>query len=104
MTDQTTDRRAVSFDVQDTDENRPLISAVEADNPEVVISRIPGVVKLRAPGRLVINRDTVEARLGRSWETHEFQMAIVTLTGNVSTWDDDHIVISWGPRHEEEED
>ena len=27
--------------------------------------------------------------------SHEFQMAIVTLAGNIVEWDDDEIVIAW---------
>ena len=44
----------------------------------------------------MIKRESVEERLGRTWETHEFQMAIVTLAGNISEWDEDQIVLSWG--------
>ena len=91
-----TDTRPVSVDLQETEENRPLIEAIEADNPDLTINHFPGLVKLQAPGRLVIKRESVEERLGRTWETHEFQMAIVTLAGNISEWDEDQIVLSWG--------
>ena len=40
----------------------------------------------------------VEERLGRDWETHEFQMAIITLAGNITEWDDDEIVLAWNAR------
>lgn len=88
--------RPVSVDIQETEENRALIDAIEADNADLTINHFPGLVKLQAPGRLVINRESVEERLGRTWETHEFQMAIVTLAGNISEWDEDRIVLSWG--------
>ena len=88
--------RDVSVDLQENEENRPLIQAIEADNPECEVLHMPGLVKLRAPGRLVINRESVEERLGREWETHEFQMAIVSLSGNIAEWDDDEIVLAWG--------
>jgi len=91
-----TDTRPVSVDIQETEDNRALIEAIEADNDELTINHIPGLVKLQAPGRLVINRASVEERHGRTWETHEFQMAIVTLAGNISEWDEDRIVLSWG--------
>jgi phenol hydroxylase P2 protein len=50
---------------------------------------------VQAAGRIVINRESVENRLGREWETGEFQLAIVSYTGNFSEWDDDRIIVSW---------
>lgn len=100
----TAETRTVSVDIQETENNRALIDAIEADNSELVMRHLPGIVKLQAPGRLEINRASVEERLGREWETHEFQMAIVTLAGNISEWDEDHIVISWGRPVEDDED
>lgn len=104
MSEQITEKRPVSVDLQETEENRALVNAIEADNADLVINHFPGVVKLQAPGRLLINRESVEDQLGRPWETHEFQMAIITLSGNISEWDEDRIVISWGPRVDDEED
>ena len=87
--------RQVGIDVQESEENRALIEAVEADNPDLTIRHLPGLVKLQAPGQIVINRTSVEAKLGREWETGEFQLAIVSYAGNFSEWDDDQIVVSW---------
>ncbi len=90
--------RMVSVDLQENEENRAVIEAIEADNPDVSVRHMPGVVKIEAPGRLVIKRESVEERLGREWETHEFQMAIITLAGNITEWDDDEIVLAWNAR------
>ena len=87
--------RLVGVDLQDSEETRGLVEAIEADNPQVTLSRIPGLVKLQTPGELVIKRETVEQYVGREWETHEFQMSIVSYSGNISEWDDDRIVIKW---------
>jgi phenol hydroxylase P2 protein len=87
--------RPVSIDLQESEENRALIEAIEADNPEVTIRHLPGLIKLQAPGQIVINRESVEERLGREWETGEFQLAIVSYAGNVSEWDDDQIIVKW---------
>lgn len=87
--------RPVGVDLQDTEENRPLVEAIEDDNPDITIRRLPGLVKIQIPGELVIRRETAEKRFGREWETHEFQLAIVSYSGNISTWDDDEIVIKW---------
>lgn len=90
--------RIVSVDLQESEDNRALIEAIESDNDDCMVNHFPGLVKVQSPGKLVIRRESVEERLGRPWETHEFQMAIVTLAGNITEWDEDEIVIAWGNR------
>ena len=87
--------RLVGVDLQDSEDTRALIEAIEDDNPDVNLRRMPGLVKLQSPGQLVIRRESVEQRLGREWETHEFQLSIVSYVGNIDVWDDDEIVIKW---------
>jgi phenol/toluene 2-monooxygenase (NADH) P2/A2 len=87
--------RMVGVDLQDSEDTRALIEAIEEDNPDLTLLRMPGLVKLQTPGPLVIRRETVEKRMGREWETHEFQMNIVSYSGNIEEWDDDQIVIKW---------
>jgi phenol hydroxylase P2 protein len=79
--------RQVGIDLQESEENRALVEAITADNPTVTIRRLPGLLKL--------NRRTVERKLGRDWETGEFQLAIVSYVGNLSEWDDDQIIVKW---------
>ena len=87
--------RQVGVDIQDAEENRGLVDAIRADNPQLTIRHLPGLLKLQAAGRMVINRETVESKLGRDWDTGEFQLAIVSYVGNFSEWDDDQIIVSW---------
>ena len=87
--------RLVGVDLQDSEDTRALVDAIEDDNPDVTLRRMPGLVKLQTPGQLVIRRQTVEQRMGRPWETHEFQLSIVSYVGNIDVWDDDEIVIKW---------
>jgi phenol/toluene 2-monooxygenase (NADH) P2/A2 len=87
--------RLVGVDLQDSEDTRALVDAIEEDNPEANLIRMPGIVKIQTPVQLVINRETVEERMGREWETHEFQVAIVSYSGNIAEWDDDQIVIKW---------
>lgn len=87
--------RQVGVDLQDAEENRGLVDAIKADNPELTIRHLPGLLKLQAAGRMVINRETVERQLGREWDTGEFQLALVSYAGNFSEWDDDQIIVSW---------
>ncbi|SRR6266702_8469564 len=87
--------RQVGVDLQDSEETRALVEAIEADNPGVTLRRMPGLVKLQTPGELVIRRESVEEKLGRPWETHEFQLNIVSYSGNIAEWDDDKIIVKW---------
>jgi phenol/toluene 2-monooxygenase (NADH) P2/A2 len=87
--------RQVTIDLQESEENRALVEAIVADNPGLTIRRLPGLVKLQSAGQIVINRATVERKLGRDWETGELQLAIVSYAGNFSEWDDDQIIVKW---------
>jgi phenol/toluene 2-monooxygenase (NADH) P2/A2 len=87
--------RSVGVDVQDTEENRALIEAIQRDNPDADLLRLPGMVKISTHPQLTIRRSTVEEVLGRPWETNEFQLAIISLSGNIAEWDEDEIIIRW---------
>ena len=87
--------RQVGIDIQESEDNRELIEAIKADNPDLTIRHMPGLVKLQSAGQIVINRQTVEEKLGRDWETGEFQLAIVSYAGNFAEWDDDQIIVKW---------
>ena len=62
--------RPVGVDLQENEENRALVEAIEADNDDLTIRHMPGIIRLTKNGRLVINQSSVEQRLGRPWETH----------------------------------
>lgn len=87
--------RFVSVDLQDNEDNRPLVEAILAVSEDAEVQYFPGIAKVISPTQIVIDRDEVEERMGREWETHEFQMAIISLAGNITEWDDDEIVIEW---------
>ncbi|GAA0672038.1 hypothetical protein GCM10009535_59640 [Streptomyces thermocarboxydovorans] len=96
MTPPTAGVRKVGVDLQEaTEDTRRVVEAIERDNQDATVSYLPGLVKIQAPGRLVVRRETVEDLLGRAWETHEFQLAIVSYYGHIAEWDDDEIVIKW---------
>ncbi len=87
--------RPVGVDIQESEQNRAVIEAIEADNLGATVNHMPGMVRVTSLGRLVIRRESVEQRLGREWETHEFQLAIISYFGHIKEWDDDEIVIAW---------
>jgi phenol/toluene 2-monooxygenase (NADH) P2/A2 len=87
--------RMVGIDLQENDDSRAIVDALEEDNADVVISRMPGLVRVQCPQRLVVKQASVERHLGRPWETHEFQLSIISYFGHIDEWDDDEIVVAW---------
>ncbi len=79
---------------QDNEESRPVVEAILADNPEATAVHSPGLVKIDAPGRLVVRRETIEAIVGRPFDLQQIQVNLVTLSGHVDE-DDDELSLSW---------
>lgn len=80
--------------LQSTDDSRPVIDAIEADNPHATVHRYPAMVKIDAPGRLEINRATIEDLIGRSWDMQELQLGLISLAGNIDETED-QFVLAW---------
>ncbi len=87
-------KNTVFLILQDNEEARPIIDAVEQDNPEANIQYQPGLVRMEADARLVVNRETVEENLGRDWDIQELHINLISLGGHV-TEDEDQIELSW---------
>lgn len=83
-----------SITLQNTDEARPIIDAILADNPGVEVLNMPGAVKLDCPTRLVVNRASVEDRIGRDWDPQELHLVLISMAGNVDE-DDDYFALEW---------
>jgi len=84
----------VSITFVNSDDSRSIIDAIVADNPGAEIITMPSVVKIDHTGSLVVNRASVEERLGRAWDIQEMHLSLVTLSGNVDE-DDDRFVLAW---------
>jgi phenol/toluene 2-monooxygenase (NADH) P2/A2 len=80
---------------QNNEDARPLIEAIEQDNSEARIEYYPAMVKIDAPGRLVIRRDTIEELIGREWDPQEIQVNLISLSGNVVE-DEDQFALERG--------
>jgi len=79
---------------QSHEDSRPLVDAIVADNPEAQVVYSPGLVKIDAPGRLVIKRETIEEQIGRPYDLQQLHINLVTLSGNIDE-DDDQFTLSW---------
>ncbi|MBB1163193.1 MmoB/DmpM family protein [Aquariibacter albus] len=77
--------------------SRAIVEAIVADNPEATVAEFPAMVKIDAPGQLVIRRESVEAQLGRSWDVQELHLSLISLGGNIEETDED-FTLSWGAR------
>lgn len=87
-------KNTVFLIVQDNEDARPIIEAVEQDNPEANIQYEPGMVRMEGAGQLVVNRETVEEQIGREWDVQELHLVLVSLAGNVDE-DEDKFELSW---------
>lgn len=80
--------------LQSNEDTRPIIEAIEADNPGAMVHREPAMVKIDAPGQLLIHRRSIEENLGRSFDLQELQVNLITLSGHVRE-DEDTITLHW---------
>ncbi|ENU80529.1 MULTISPECIES: MmoB/DmpM family protein [unclassified Acinetobacter] len=77
---------------QTNDDTRPIIEAIEQDNPQAKIEYFPAMVKIDAPGQLVIRRDSVEELLGRAWDLQEIHINLISISGNIEETEDSFTV------------
>lgn len=80
--------------LQDNDESRYIVEAIEEDNPNVTVIHQPAMIRIEAEGHLVVKRETVEECMGRDWDVQELHLNLITLGGNVDE-DDDQLSLSW---------
>ena len=80
--------------LQDNDMSRYIVQAVEEDNPGVEVIYQPAMIRMECEDKMVINRETVEEKLGHEWDIQELNLSLVTLGGNVDE-DDDSLTLSW---------
>lgn len=84
----------VSITLQNNDDARPIIQAIEEDNPNATVNVFPAMVKIDCPGKLVIRRGSVEEKLGRKWDVQELHLSLVSIAGEVDE-DDDYFILEW---------
>jgi phenol/toluene 2-monooxygenase (NADH) P2/A2 len=83
-----------SITLQNVDAARPIIEAILADNPGADVLTMPGAVKIDCAHRLVVNRGSVESRIGRSWDPQEIHLVLISMAGNLDE-DDDYFALEW---------
>lgn len=79
---------------QKNDDSRCIVEAILDDNPGAMVDDQPSMVKIDVPNRLVIKRETVEEKIGRSFDLQELQLHLITISGNLDETDDE-FTLSW---------
>lgn len=79
---------------QANDDTRPIVDAIEQDNPGVDIQYLPAMVKINSAKPLVINRESVEENLGRSWDIQEIHINLISISGYIDETEDS-FTIAW---------
>ncbi|AVO49191.1 hypothetical protein GCM10027019_11230 [Melaminivora jejuensis] len=79
---------------QKNEETRAIVAAILADNPHAVANDQPAMVKIDAPGRLVVRKSTIEEEMGREFDLQEMHINLITLTGNIDETEDE-FTLSW---------
>lgn len=79
---------------QKNDDSRCIVEAILDDNPGAMVDDQPSMVKIDVPNRLVIKRETVEEKIGRSFDLQELQLHLITISGNLDETDDE-FTLTW---------
>lgn len=87
-------KSTVFLALQVNDETRPIIEAIERDNPDAVVNRMPAMVKIDAPGRLVLKRETVEEIIGMDFDLQSFHINLISLSGHIDETEDE-LTLEW---------
>jgi phenol/toluene 2-monooxygenase (NADH) P2/A2 len=72
-----------------------IIAAIEEDNEGVVVEDFSVYKKVKVPGKLVLNRETVEEHLGADFEMDQIHLVMSSYFGFITDWDEEHLTIEW---------
>lgn len=90
----TTSQQPVFIALQANNDTQPIVEAIQFDNPEAVVHEYPAMVKIDAPGYLVIKRESIEERIGRSFDLREVQINLISLSGEIDETEDE-FTLQW---------
>jgi phenol hydroxylase P2 protein len=72
-----------------------IISAIEEDNEGVIVEDFSVYKKVKVPGKLVLNRGTVEEQLGAEFEMDQLHLVMSSYFGFITDWDEEQLIIEW---------
>ena len=74
-------------------EAKNMVYLALQNNEDAEINHFPAMVKIDAKGKLVVNKATVEEKIGREWDPQEIHVSLISLSGNVVEEDDSFAVV-----------
>jgi len=77
------------------DEAEAVAEAVAEVDPAAIVTRLPAVLMVEAPGRLEIDPARVREYLGRDWGVDDLQVIMASYFGFISRWEPDGVVLEW---------
>ena len=80
--------------LQDNEESRYIIEAIEEDNPDATVIYQPAMIRVEQEGKLTVNRETVEDKMGRDWDVQSIHVNLITLGGHVDETDE-YLSLEW---------
>ncbi|MDP4106280.1 MAG: MmoB/DmpM family protein [Bacillota bacterium] len=72
-----------------------IIAAIEEDNEGVIVEDFSVYKKVKVPGKLVVNRESVEEHLGADFEMDQLHLVMSSYFGFITDWDEEHLIIEW---------
>ncbi|MFO0585808.1 MAG: MmoB/DmpM family protein [Anaeromyxobacter sp.] len=79
---------------QKNEESRAIVAAILGDNPSATVNEQPAMVRVDAPGKMVIRRTSIEEQIGRPFDLQEMHVNLITLSGHIDeTYDE--FVLAW---------
>ena len=72
-----------------------IIAAIEEDNEGVIVEDFSVYKKVKVPGKLVLNRETVEEHLGADFEMDQVHIFMSSYFGFITDWDEEQLTIEW---------
>jgi len=72
-----------------------IIAAIEEDNEGVIVEDFHVYKKVKAPGKMVLKRETVEEHLGADFEMDQVHLVMSSAFGFITDWDEEQLIIEW---------
>ncbi|WP_338473008.1 MmoB/DmpM family protein [Niallia sp. XMNu-256] len=72
-----------------------IIQAVQEDNEGVVVEDYMVYKKVKAPGKMILNRETVEEHLGADFDMDQVHIVMSSCFGFITDWDEEQLTIEW---------
>lgn len=80
--------------LQDNEESRYIVEAIEEDNPYATVDYQPAMIRIENESKLIIKKETVEEKMGCDWDVQALHLNLITLGGHVDEGDD-YLSLAW---------